>query len=156
MSIQLALFQPEIAQNTGTLLRVGACLNVPLHLIEPLGFALNDQKLKRAGMDYVEIANYTRHASWEHFLQHARAQALRPILISTKATTSFLEFTFAPGDIVILGQESCGFPEGIENQIPHKVVIPMMPHTRSLNVAVAGSMVLTEALRQTRCFPGIK
>ena len=153
MSVNLALFQPEIAQNTGTLLRLGACLNVPLHIIEPLGFALSDQKLKRAGMDYVEIANYQRHDSWAQFLDKAAQSHLRPVLISTNGSTSFLDFQFTAQDVLILGQESVGFPKSVEAQIPHAVHIPMMPETRSLNVAIAGAMVLTEALRQVQGFP---
>lgn len=104
-------------------------------------------------MDYVEIANYQRHNSWEKFLDKTAQSHLRPVLISTNASTSFLDFQFTSQDVLILGKESVGFPKAIEDQMSHAVRIPMMPETRSLNVAVAGAMVLTEALRQVHGFP---
>ncbi|WP_051908437.1 tRNA (cytidine(34)-2'-O)-methyltransferase [Candidatus Odyssella acanthamoebae] len=147
--MRLALYQPEIPQNAGTLMRLAACLGVPLDIIEPCGFIWHDQKLQRAGMDYIELANVQRHASFGAFRQ---AQPQRLILIDTKAATSFLDFKFEKDDILLLGKESVGVPDDIFQAIPHRVVIPMIEGRRSLNVAVAGAMVLSEALRQTRGF----
>lgn len=149
--MNLALYQPEIPQNTGTLLRLGACLGVGVDIIEPCGFIWNDQKLRRAGMDYMELANITRHRSWAAFLDHYTSR--RVILLDAKATTSFYNFSFQNDDILLLGQESCGVPEDVFLSLPNRVVIPMREGFRSLNVAVAGAMVLGEALRQVRIHP---
>lgn len=147
--MRLALYQPEIPQNAGTLMRLSACLGVPMDIIEPCGFIWHDQKLQRAGMDYIELANVQRHVSFESFQQ---AQPQRVVLIDTKAATSFLDFNFEKDDILLLGKESVGMPDEIFEKIPHRVVIPMVEGRRSLNVAVAGAMVLSEALRQTQGF----
>lgn len=150
--MRLALYQPEIPQNTGTLMRLGACLNVEIDVIEPCGFVWNDKKLLRAGMDYAELVMVQRHSSWTAF-QEQLMPPQRLILLDTKATTSFLNFEFQPQDILLLGKESTGVPQEIFDQIPDKVIIPMLSCRRSLNMAVAAAMVLTEALRQTSLFP---
>jgi tRNA (cytidine/uridine-2'-O-)-methyltransferase len=147
--MRLALYQPEIPQNAGTLMRLAACLGVPLDIIEPCGFIWQDQKLQRAGMDYIELANIQRHASFATFRQ---AQPQRLILIDTKAATSFLDFNFEKDDILLLGKESVGVPDEVFQAIPHRLVIPMVEGRRSLNMAVAGAMVISEALRQTGGF----
>ena len=134
-------------------MRLGACLGVPLDIIEPCGFVWNDQKLRRAGMDYVEIANVTRHLSWEKFCQTQTRQSSRLILLDAHAETSFLEFAFCSSDILLLGQESVGVPSTVVNQVDASVTIPMVKGCRSLNMAISAAMVLTEALRQTNQFP---
>lgn len=143
--MRIALYQPEIPQNVGTLIRTGACLGVPIDVIEPTSFVWNDRYLKRAGMDYIDMANVNRFASWENYLQQNLGK--RIVLLDTKATTNFYEFTFKADDILLLGQESTGVPDTVFEMLP-SVKIPMLAQRRSLNVAIAGAMVLTEALRQ--------
>lgn len=149
--MRLALYQPEIPQNTGTLIRLGSCLNVGIDIIDPCGFAFSDRKLQRAGMDYLDCEIYTRHETWTKFIE-AYPNA-RLVLITTQASTSYIDFSYEPDDILIVGQESTGFPTPIESSIKNKVLIPMAPQRRSLNVAVAAGMVVGEALRQTDLFP---
>ncbi len=149
--MRLALFQPDIPQNTGTLLRLGACLGVPVDIIEPCGFPFSDKGLKRSGMDYLGHADIKRHASWEHFLE-TRGEA-RILLLSTKAAQKYTDFTFETGDILLLGRESAGVPDEIHEVADARLLIPMTPETRSLNVAMAGAMVLGEAMRQLDGFP---
>ena len=151
--MRIALYQPEIPQNTGTLMRLGACLGVPLDIIEPCNFVWQDQKLRRAGMDYMDLAQVTRHSSWEKFYQLQKDKGNRLILLDAQASTSFLDFSFQPSDVLLLGQESSGVPEEVHQQIPHQVIIPMQGGRRSLNMAISAAMVLTEALRQTHLFP---
>jgi tRNA (cytidine/uridine-2'-O-)-methyltransferase len=149
--MRLALFEPDIPQNTGTLMRLCACLGVPLDIIEPCGFLLTDKNLKRAGMDYLEKLDMSRHASWRAF-QETRPEARR-VLLTTKAAVSFLDFKFQQGDILIAGRESAGVPEEVHAACPARILIPMVKGVRSLNVAVAASIALSEALRQTAQFP---
>ena len=148
--IRLALYQPEIPQNTGTLLRAGACLGVQLDIVEPCGFGLSDARLKRAGMDYVEIAHYTRHTSWQSFKDTAQENNNRLVYLTPHSKVSYTDFDFTPQDILILGRESDGLPKDVAQEIPHHITIPMIEGRRSLNVALAGAMVLGEALRQTQ------
>lgn len=148
--MRLALYEPDIPQNTGTLIRLGACFGVSVDIIEPCGFLFTDKALKRAGMDYLEMAEIARHASWEKF----RAQAEgRIVLLTSKAATSYIEFEFAASDILLLGRESAGVPEPVHEAADARLRIPLKAGLRSLNVAVAGGIVLGEALRQTRGFP---
>ncbi len=148
--MHLALYQPDIPQNAGTLIRLGACLGVAVDIIEPCGFLFTDKALKRAGMDYLELADVTRHASWEAF----RAQATgRIVLLTAKAADPYTGFAFAPSDIILLGRESAGVPEPVHEAAQARLRIPLKPGLRSLNVAVAGGIVLGEALRQTKGFP---
>ncbi|UNM06264.1 MAG: tRNA (cytidine(34)-2'-O)-methyltransferase [Holosporaceae bacterium] len=149
--MRLALFQPEIPQNVGTLLRLGACLNVPVDVIEPCGFLLSDKRMKRAGMDYMQHVDWTRHSSWDDFQQKYTGQ--RRIALDIKGEAAHHHFSFRPDDILLLGQEGEGLPDAVFNACDARVVIPMCPDVRSLNVAVAGAIVLNEALRQTQQFP---
>ena len=149
--MRLALYQPDIPQNAGTLLRLSACLSVPLDIIEPAGFVLTDAKLKRAGMDYLSSANLTRHDDWEAF--RAAHKGHRLVLLTTQGAEPYTDFTFSKSDILLLGRESAGVPEGVHGQCDARLFIPMAPGQRSLNVAVAGAMVLGEALRQLTGFP---
>ena len=148
--MRLALYEPDIPQNTGALLRLGACLGVPLDIIEPCGFLLDDRRLRRAGMDYLASAEVARHRSWEAFqgLNHGRL-----ILLTTKAELRYTDFAFEPSDILLVGRETAGAPESVHRAAAARLVIPMRPGLRSINVALAAAMVLGEALRQTGQFP---
>ncbi len=149
--MRLALFEPDIPQNTGALLRLGACLGVPVDIIEPCGFLWSDAKLKRAGMDYLDLAAITRHASWEAFQRAIEGGRL--VLLTTKAAQPYLDFAFAASDILLLGRESAGVPDEVHASADARLLIPMRTGLRSLNVAMAGAIVLSEALRQTGGFP---
>ncbi|MCE9506965.1 MAG: tRNA (cytidine(34)-2'-O)-methyltransferase [Alphaproteobacteria bacterium] len=149
--MRLALFEPDIPQNTGALMRLCACLKVPLDIIEPCGFLLSDKNLKRAGMDYLEHLDLTRHLDWDAF--KAATAGKRLVLISTKSSSSFLDFSFAPDDILIAGRESAGVPDHVHQQCAARLKIPMIAAARSLNVALASGIVLGEALRQTGGYP---
>jgi tRNA (cytidine/uridine-2'-O-)-methyltransferase len=148
--MRLALFQPDIPQNTGTILRLAACLGVPVDLIEPAGFVLTDRSFRRAGMDYLESVGLTRHRDWAAF---RAARRERVILLTTKGTTPFFDFRFEREDVLLLGRESAGVPEELHAAADARVVIPVKAGLRSLNVAVAAAIVLGEALRQTGQFP---
>lgn len=150
--MNLALYQPEIPQNAGTLMRLGACLNVAIDIIEPCGFIMNDRKMKRSGMDYLDKVRLTRHGSWAQFRESM--QTRRIILLSPTAESSYLDFAFEPDDILLVGRESTGVPDDVRQTCTHSVFIPMAPKCRSINVAVAASLVVGEALRQTNLFPG--
>lgn len=149
--MRLALFEPDIPQNTGTLIRLGACLGLPVDIIEPCGFIWSDARLKRAGLDYGPLAEVRRHDSWADFCQN-RAPKTRLVLLTTKSAEPYVDFSFAPGDILILGRESAGVPDAVHAAVDARLTIPMRPPARSLNVAVAAAMVLGEALRQTGGF----
>ena len=148
--MRLALYEPDIPQNAGALLRLGACLGVAIDIIEPTGFVLGDRRLKRAGMDYLDLAELTRHASWAKFLEQRRG---RLVLLTTKATAPYHRFSFRPDDILLLGRESAGVPDHVHERVDARLRIPLRPGARSLNVALAAAMVLGEALRQTEQFP---
>lgn len=149
--MQLALYQPDIPPNTGTILRMAACLNVAVNIIEPCGFPFGEKSFRRAGMDYIDQSMTIRHKSWELFLESIGKS--RIILLSTKAAQVYTDITYQPDDIILLGRESAGVPDDVHNRADKRVIIPMTPDTRSLNVAVSASMVLGEALRQTALFP---
>ena len=145
--MRLALFQPDIPQNTGAIMRLTACFGIPLDIIEPCGFILSDAKLRRSGMDYLNLANIKRHVSWDAFIKE-RSQS-RLVLITTRAEDSLKQFSFNDNDTLILGRESSGVPQAVHNAIPEKVRIPMDKKARSLNVSIAAGIILWEALRQT-------
>lgn len=149
--VSLALYQPDIPQNTGAALRLAACLGVEAHLIEPAGFDTGDRNLRRAGLDYVAHVTLVRHLSWDDFV--AARLPRRIVLLTTKASLPYTAFAFAPDDILLLGRESAGVPEAVHAAADGRVTIPMMPGMRSLNVVTAAAMVLGEALRQTGGFP---
>ena len=156
--MRLALYQPDIPQNTGTLLRLGACLDLPVDIIEPCGFLFNEKAMRRAGMDYLEFANYRRHDSWDDFLAFRRANLEeygRIILLTTQGNQSFLDFVFKPNDIILMGRESAGVPENVHALADAQLLIPMNPEARSINMAISAAMAITEALRQTNGFPAI-
>ncbi|MFM9827633.1 MAG: tRNA (cytidine(34)-2'-O)-methyltransferase [Sphingomonas sp.] len=149
-ALHLALFQPDIAGNVGTILRLGACLGVPVDLIEPMGFAYSDRALARAGMDYAAQAAVTRHADWAAF--EARVPG-RIVLLTTRGATRLDAARFNLGDTLLLGAESSGVPDHVHARADLRVLIPLVSGRRSLNVAVAAAMVLGEALRQTGGWP---
>jgi tRNA (cytidine/uridine-2'-O-)-methyltransferase len=149
-AVRVALFEPDIPQNAATLIRACACLGVPVDIIEPCGFQLSDRRFRRAGLDYVELADLTRHVSWDSF-RHNRSD--RTVLVTPTAKQRYADFAFQAGDVLVLGRESAGFPDWVNESVADRVSIPMRPGLRSLNVALAGAMVLSEALRQTGGFP---
>ena len=156
MKMRLALFQPDIPQNTGTLLRLGACLDVPLDIIEPCGFVFNEKAMRRAGMDYLEMASYRRHDSWGDFLACRRTHPEeygRIVLLTTHATVPYTEFEFQKNDIILMGRESAGVPQEVHETADARLLIPMNEKARSINVAVSAVMVVGECLRQTGMFP---
>lgn len=149
--MRVALYQPDIPQNAGAVLRLGACFGVPVDIIEPCGFLLDDRRLRRAGMDYLDLAEMTRHRSWQAFL--AEKAAGRLVLLTTRAETSHLGFSFRPDDILLLGRESVGVPDEVHDAVDARLRIPLRAGTRSLNLAMSAAIVMGEALRQTGGYP---
>lgn len=152
LAMRLALFEPEIPPNTGTLLRLGACLGVPVDIIEPCGFPFSDRSFRRAGLDYVEFAQVKRHLEFSAFDAWRKAEGHRLVLVETSGTLRHIDFAFSPNDIIMVGRETSGTPPEVETACDAVVRIPMRPGLRSLNVAIAASIVLSEALRQTGGF----
>lgn len=160
--MRIALYQPDIPQNTGTILRLGACLGVPVDVIGPAGFDLSDRNLRRAGLDYLDHAALQRHddfAAFEHWRRTTPAHGgvpRRVILLTTKAETTYTDFAFTAADILMLGRESAGAPEPVHAAADARIRIPIRQGLRSLNIAVATALVLGEALRQTGGFDALK
>jgi tRNA (cytidine/uridine-2'-O-)-methyltransferase len=150
---RLAIFQPDIPQNTGTMLRLAACLGVPVEIIEPAAFDVSDRNLRRSGMDYLNHVTITRHISWRAFEAWRQETGSRLILATTKGAVPYVDFEYRPDDIVLVGRESAGVPEEVHAVADARILIPMQPGMRSLNVAVTAAMILGESLRQTRSFP---
>jgi tRNA (cytidine/uridine-2'-O-)-methyltransferase len=150
--MRLALYQPDIPQNTGTMLRLAACLNITVAVIEPAGFDLSDRALRRAGLDYLEAANIMRYSSFESFESERLKAGERLVLITTRGAVAYTDFTFAGEDVLMVGRESAGVPDAVHEAADARLAIPMAAGLRSLNVAVAAGMVLGEALRQTGGF----
>lgn len=150
--MRIALYQPDIAGNTGTILRLAACLGLEVHIIEPAGFDLSDRNLKRAGMDYLEMAALTRHIDWGAFEAWRGMQASRLVLLTTKSQTAYTDFAYAPDDILLFGRESAGVPDTVHDAADHRLTIPMQAGARSLNLAMSVAMVAGEAVRQTGGF----
>jgi len=148
--MQIALYQPDIPQNTGTILRLCACLGVTAHIIEPAGFPLSDRLFRRAGMDYLEHVRWLRHDSWARFEAWRADGGHRLLLFTTGGASSYLDFAYAPTDVLLFGRESAGVPEAVADVADARLLIPLQPGLRSLNVAVAAAMAAGEALRQTR------
>lgn len=148
--MRIALFQPDIAGNVGAVMRLGACLGVAVDLIEPMGFAWDDKRVARAAMDYIDHVRVTRHPDWDAF----RAQASgRIVLLTTKGATPLHDMAFQPDDVLLFGSEGRGVPDHVHATATARVVIPMAPGPRSLNLAVSAGIVLAEALRQTGSWP---
>lgn len=154
--MRLALYQPDIPQNTGTLLRLGACLNVELDIIEPCGFLFNEKAMRRAGMDYLEFVKYRRHNSWADFLAYRethKEEYGRLVLMTTKGAQAYTDFKFLPNDIILMGRESAGVPDNVHQTVDARLLIPMNPEARSINMAISAAMALSEGLRQIGGFP---
>jgi tRNA (cytidine/uridine-2'-O-)-methyltransferase len=146
--VQLVLIEPDIPQNLGAMLRLSACLGCPIHVVEPCGFALNNTKLKRSGMDYVDKAIMHRHADWKHFLDYHQARPGRLLLLETDGTRRYTDVTYSDTDYILLGRESAGTPRNYYTVMDDIITIPMRDGVRSLNVAMAAGMVVAEAARQ--------
>jgi tRNA (cytidine/uridine-2'-O-)-methyltransferase len=151
--MRIALYQPDIAQNTGTILRLAACLSVEAHIIEPAGFPTSDRAFRRAGMDYLDHVRLVRHVTWAAFETWRRERALRLVLFTTRGERSYLEHRFARDDILLFGRESAGVPDEVHEACDARLVIPLAPGARSLNLTVSAAIALSEALRQTNGFP---
>lgn len=153
--MRLALFEPDIPQNAGTMLRLAACLGVLVDLIEPCGFVLDDRRMRRAGMDYLDSVDLTRHGSWQAYVD-CRTRLTKPgrlVLLTTKGNRAYTDFEFRADDTLLVGRESSGVPVAVHDAADARLAIPLRPGLRSLNVAVAAAMVLGEALRQTNGLP---
>jgi tRNA (cytidine/uridine-2'-O-)-methyltransferase len=148
MTLRIALYEPDIPQNTGTVLRLCACLGIEAHLIEPAGFPASDRAFRRAGMDYLDAVTLVRHGSWREFEAWRRQAGRRLVLFTTAATAPYLDFRFSPDDILLFGRESAGVPQEVHANADARLLIPMRPGLRSLNVAMAAAMAAGEALRQ--------
>lgn len=146
--MRLALYQPDIPQNAGTMMRMAACLGVAVDLVEPAGFDASDRNLRRAGLDYLAHLDLVRHASFQSFEEWRLKEGRRLVLATTAAAVSYLDFAFADGDILMVGRESAGAPAAVHDAAEARIVVPMRPGLRSLNVAVAAAIMLGEALRQ--------
>ena len=145
---QIVLYQPDFPHNLGAILRLGACFGLPVHVIEPCGFPLDDKRIRNGALDYGGQVDMRRHASWEHFEAYRKEVGGRLVLASTKAATSLYTFEFEAGNWLLFGRESTGIPESIYTYIDTRVKIPMSSHVRSFNVAMACGIIVSEALRQ--------
>lgn len=148
--MRLVLFEPDIPQNAGSLIRLGACLGVAVDVVEPCGFVFSSAQMRRAGMDYLAQADVVRHASWDAYIRQVKG---RIVLATTKAASPYVGFSFAADDNILLGRESAGVPDAVHDRADARLRIPLKSGLRSINVAQAGAMLLGEALRQTRLFP---
>jgi tRNA (cytidine/uridine-2'-O-)-methyltransferase len=148
----IALFEPDIPQNTGTILRLAACFGIEAHLIEPAGFPTSDRAFRRAGMDYLDAVKLMRHPSWDAFEEWRNARGLHLVLFTTRASMSYLDHRYEPRDILLFGRESAGVPDQVHAAANVRLRIPMQAGLRSLNVAITCAMAVGEALRQTRGF----
>ncbi|CAD0212547.1 tRNA (cytidine(34)-2'-O)-methyltransferase [Rhizobium rhizogenes] len=148
-NIRIALYQPDIPGNTGTILRLAACLGLGVDIIEPAGFDISDRNLKRAGMDYIAAAALTRHVSWDRFEEWRATTGRRLVLASTKAALPYTDIGYHPDDILLFGRESAGVPDHVHDKADERIIIPMVAGQRSINVAMSAAMITGEALRQT-------
>ena len=147
--MRIALYQPDIPQNTGNIFRLGACLGVSIDIIEPTGFIFDDKKFKRSAMDYIDHIEYKKHIDWQQFYDWSQEKKYRLILMTTKAKQSFYEFEFHSSDILLFGRESAGVPDNIHQIVSHRLTIPMKKGVRSINLSSSVALVLGEGLRQT-------
>ena len=146
--MRIALFEPDIPQNTGNIFRLSACLGIPVDIIEPTGFIFDDKRFKRALMDYVKFINYKSHLDWKEFYQWSQENNFRLVLLTTKSKTKYTNFNFSELDIIIFGRESAGVPDYVHNQVHERLTIPMQKGLRSLNISSSVAMVMGEANRQ--------
>ena len=148
--MRIALFEPDIPQNTGNILRLGACLDISIDIIEPTGFIFDDKRFKRSSMDYINYTNYKRHLDWNSFYQWSKKNKYRLILLTTKSKKKYFKYKFNNNDIMLFGRESAGVPKEIHQCVDERLLIPLEQGLRSLNVSSAAAMVAGEALRQIK------
>ena len=148
--MRIALFQPDIPQNTGNIFRLGACLGISLDIIEPTGYVFDEKRFKRSAMDYFEKVNFKRHLDWDEFIKWVNINNFRLILLTTKANKSYLDFSFKKNDILLFGRESAGVPDLVHDIVDSKLKIPMRKGLRSINLSSAVAMVAGEACRQLK------
>ena len=146
--MRIALFEPDIPQNTGNIFRLSACLGIPVDIIEPTGFIFDDKRFKRALMDYIKFINYKSHLDWKEFYQWSQENNFRLVLLTTKSKTKYTNFNFSELDIIIFGRESAGVPDYVHNKVHERLTIPMQKGLRSLNISSSVAMVMGEASRQ--------
>jgi len=147
--MRIALYQPDIPQNTGNIFRLGACLGISVDIIEPTGFIFDDKKFKRSAMDYIDHIDYKKHIDWQHFYDWSKKNKFRLILMTTKTNQSFYKFEFCSSDILLFGRESSGVPDDIHKIVDHRLTIPMKDGVRSINLSSSVALVIGEGLRQT-------
>lgn len=151
--LRIALYQPDIPGNTGTILRLAACLGLGVDIIEPAGFDISDRNLKRAGMDYLSAVSLTRHVNWTQFDEWRRSSGRRLVLATTKSPEPYTQFAYRPNDILLFGRESAGVPANVHDAVEGRILIPMVEGQRSINVAMSAAMIAGEAMRQTSWQP---
>ena len=148
--MRIALFEPDIPQNTGNIFRLGACLGIPIDIIEPTGFVIDDKRLKRASMDYYDYLDLTKHVSWEKFYEWSKKNSYRLILLTTKSQKSYFEYKFQSNDIILFGRESAGVPDYVHETVDERLTIPMVKGPRSINLSGSVSIVAGEMIRQLK------
>jgi len=150
--MRIALFEPDIPQNAGNIFRLGSCLGIPIDIIEPAGFIMNDKRLKRASMDYYNYLHLTKHISWENFYHWSKDNSYRLILLTTKSKKSYYDYKFKKKDILLFGRESAGVPDEVHNLVDQRLTIPMIKGPRSINLSSSVAMVVSEAIRQLKLY----
>ena len=148
--MRIALFEPDIPQNAGNIFRLGACLGIPIDIIEPAGFVIDDKRLKRASMDYYDYLDLTKHVSWEKFYEWSKKNTYQLILLTTKSQKSYYDYKFQPKDIILFGRESAGVPDYVHEAVDERLTIPMIKGPRSINLSSSVSMVAGEMIRQLK------
>ena len=150
--MRIALYEPDIPQNTGNIFRLGACLGISIDIIEPTGYIFHDKRFKRSSMDYIKHIDYKRHLDWDIFFSWSKKNNFRLILLTTKSKKNYCDYSFKENDILLFGRESAGVPEKIHNDVNEKLTIPMVKGLRSINVSSAVAIVVGEACRQFNLF----
>ena len=148
--MRIALFEPDIPQNAGNIFRLGACLGIPIDIIEPAGFVIDDKRLKRASMDYYDYLDLTKHVSWEKFYEWSKKNSFQLILLTTKSQKSYYDYKFQAKDIILFGRESAGVPDYVHGAADERLTIPMIKGPRSINLSSSVSMVAGEMIRQLK------
>jgi len=148
--MRIALFEPDIPQNAGNIFRLGACLGIPIDIIEPAGFVIDDKRLKRASMDYYDYLDLTKHVSWEKFYEWSKKNSFQLILLTTKSQKSYYDYKFQPKDIILFGRESAGVPDYVHEAVDERLTIPMIKGPRSINLSSSVSIVAGEMIRQLK------
>ena len=148
--MRIALFEPDIPQNTGNIFRLGACLGIPIDIIEPAGFVIDDKRLRRASMDYYDYLDLTKHISWENFYDWSKINSYRLILFTTKSQKSYYDYIFQNNDILLFGRESSGVPDKVHSTVNERLTIPMIKGPRSINLSSSVAMVASEVIRQLK------